>query len=224
MKPKIRQLSPVLIELFWDEKPNDELLSQLLSWEISISNEFGDEIIEIRMGFQTLSCQLKSDLTLSKLKKWQDFLQTRIDHIPLPTKLWKIPVCYDPEIGKDVIAFCKSKSLDLVQLITLHSEPIYRIHFFGFLPGFMYLNGLNPALHLPRKSIPDQKIEPGSVAIGGSQTGIYPTERHIIGKTPISLVDPRINPPIFAKPGEQIHFVPIDRNQFLNFSTNLDRL
>ena len=40
MKPKIRQLSPVLIELFWDEKPNDEFLSQLLSWEISISNEF----------------------------------------------------------------------------------------------------------------------------------------------------------------------------------------
>jgi KipI family sensor histidine kinase inhibitor len=77
-------------------------------------------------------------------------------------------------------------------------------------------------LHFPRKSIPDRKIEHGSVAIGGSQTGIYPTESpggwHVIGKTPITLFDQSLNPPVFAKPGERIRFIPINREEFEQLS------
>jgi inhibitor of KinA len=224
MKPKLRQISPVLIELFWDEKPNDILLNHLLSWEIAISWQFGSEVIEVRKGFQTLSCVLKNDLKQSDLKAWQSFIEASIELFPLPSKLWEIPVCYDPELGKDLISLSKSLSLDIQKLITLHTEQTYRIHFFGFLPGFMYLNGLDPALHFPRKSIPDRKIEPGSVAIGGAQTGIYPTESpggwHVIGKTPISLFDQNLSPPVFAKPGEQIQFIPISREEFEQLSND----
>ena len=218
MRPKFRQISPVLIELYWDEKPNDTLLNHLLSWETAIYLEFRSEVIEVRKGFQTLSCILKKELNQSGLNAWQSFTISSIKLSPLPTKLWEIPVCYDPEFGKDLISLSKSKSLEPERLILLHAKPIYRIHFFGFLPGFMYLNGLDSALHFPRKSIPDRKIEPGSVAIGGSQTGIYPAESpggwHVIGKTPITLFDQNFNPPVFAKPGERIRFIPISRDEF----------
>lgn len=222
MKPKLRQISPILMELFWDEKPNDVLLNHLLSWENTISSQFGNEVIEVRKGFQTLSCLLKNDLKESDFTAWQNFVEASIELSPLPTKLWEIPVCYDPELGKDLISLSKSLSLDIEKIITLHTEQTYRIHFFGFLPGFMYLNGLDPALHFPRKSIPDRKVEPGSVAIGGSQTGIYPTESpggwHVIGKTPITLFDQSLNPPVFTKPGEQIQFIPISREEFDHLS------
>jgi len=218
MRPRFRQISPFLIELQWDEKPTDELLSQLLSWENAINYEFRGKVLEIRKGFQTLTCLLKNELSVTAKKNWEDFMLLPINASPLPNKIWEIPVCYDPELGKDLISFSRSKALSPEKIISLHTEPIYRIHFFGFLPGFMYLNGLDPALNFPRKSIPDRKIESGSVAIGGSQTGIYPTESpggwHVIGKTPITLFDQNLNPPVFAKPGEQIRFTSISREKF----------
>ena len=38
---------------------------------------------------------------------------------------------------------------------------------YGFLPGFMYLGGLDDRLFVSRKSIPSRRILKGSVAIGG---------------------------------------------------------
>lgn len=222
MKPKLRQIGPYILELFYEENPNDFLLQNILSWENAISSQFGGEILEIRKGFQTLSCLLKKELNQSDFQVWQSFIKTSIELCHLPNKIWKIPVCYDSELGKDLISLSKSKSLDPEKLIELHSKRIYRIHFFGFLPGFMYLNGLDSALHSSRKSVPDRKIEAGSVAIGGAQTGIYPRESpggwHVIGKTPIILFDKKVDPPVFAKPGEQIRFVSISRKEFEEIS------
>jgi inhibitor of KinA len=67
-------------------------------------------------------------------------------------------------------------------------------------------------------------MEAGSVAIGGAQTGIYPNESpggwHVIGRTPISLFNPEANPPVFAKPGERIKFIPIDLEEYDQQSQN----
>jgi inhibitor of KinA len=222
MRPSLRQISPFILELYWAETPSDALLEQLLSWELAIKTQFGTEVRETRKGFQTLSYLMKNQLNPDAMKTWSRFLESSIEPCPLANTLWEIPVCYDPEMGKDLIELSKSISLDPEKLIALHSIPIYRIHFFGFLPGFMYLNGLDPQLHCPRKSVPDRKIDPGSVAIGGAQTGIYPTESpggwHVIGKTPIPLFDQNLIPPVFAKPGEQIRFYQISKNEFNQIS------
>lgn len=222
MRPSLRQIGPYLIELYWDEKPNDLLLQHILSWELAIASQLGTEVLEIRKGFQTLTCMLKSDLNPDLQRRWKALLQSNINVLPLPEKVWEIPVCYNQELGKDLNALSKSKSISFEEVINLHTIPIYRIHFFGFLPGFMYLNGLDPALHFPRKSVPDRKIEPGSVAIGGAQTGIYPNESpggwHVIGKTPTILFDQNENPPVFAKPGEQIKFLSISLDEFHHIS------
>jgi KipI family sensor histidine kinase inhibitor len=222
MRPSLRQIGPYLIELYWDEKPNDLLLQHILSWELAIASQLGTEVLEIRKGFQTLTCMLRSDLNPDLQRRWKALLQSNINVLPLPEKVWEIPVCYNQELGKDLNALSKSKSISFEEVINLHTIPIYRIHFFGFLPGFMYLNGLDPALHFPRKSVPDRKIEPGSVAIGGAQTGIYPNESpggwHVIGKTPTILFDQNENPPVFAKPGEQIKFLSISLEEFYSIS------
>jgi len=224
MKPSLRQIGTNIIELFWAEKPTDLLLQHILGWEIAIGFQFGTDIIEIRKGFQTLSCRLNQELNPSALDSWKLFFESELELSQLPEKVWEIPVCYDPIVGRDLQTLADSKSLTLDELVKLHHQASYRIHFFGFLPGFMYLNGLDPALQFRRKNIPDRKIEAGSVAIGGAQTGIYPTESpggwHVIGRTPISLFNPEANPPVFAKPGERIKFIPIDLEEYDQQSQN----
>jgi len=57
-------------------------------------------------------------------------------------------------------------------------------------------------------------MQPGSVAIAGSQTGIYPAALpggwRVIGRTPITLLDPRRDPPSYLGPGDRVRFRAID--------------
>ena len=103
-------------------------------------------------------------------------------------------------------------------MIHIHHSKPYTLHFYGFLPGFMYLGGLDERLFSPRKEKPERLIPAGTVAIGGQQTGIYPSDSpggwHAIGKSPISLFDIRHDPPFPADIGDKIRFLPINKEEF----------
>lgn len=133
---------------------------------------------------------------------------------------WQIPVCYDLKFGIDLEEISIQKKLSIEEIIKLHSERIYTVYFIGFLPGFLYLGGLDERLHIPRKATPRFKVEKGSVAIGGSQTGVYPVESaggwQIMGKSPVSFFDISLETPCFAKPGDEIVFTPVDMEEYLS--------
>ena len=82
----------------------------------------------------------------------------------------------------------------------------------------MYLGGLPEKLYTPRKKVPDLKIEKGSVAIGGNQTGVYPSESpggwHVIGKSPLSFFNPKVEKCCFVSSGDKIKFVPIEEKEY----------
>lgn len=47
----------------------------------------------------------------------------------------------------------------------------------GFAPGFAYLTGLDPSLHVPRLATPRTSVPAGAVAIAGPYSAIYPSAR-----------------------------------------------
>ncbi|UZD23126.1 5-oxoprolinase subunit PxpB [Algoriphagus halophytocola] len=218
MKPKIREISPRLLEAKWDLPINDTLLQQQLALKKQLQEHFLQEKVEIRQGFDSLCIMLDRPAASPSIVQFISSLPP-VEKVPdLPEKTWKIPVCYSLETGRDLHALAASKNISPDELIHIHSTAIYRIHFFGFLPGFMYLHGLSELLFTPRKKTPDLKVPKGAVAIGGSQTGIYPCESpggwHLIGQTPIELFNPKFKIPIFAEVGERIEFTPISFQDF----------
>jgi KipI family sensor histidine kinase inhibitor len=210
--PHYNHITPLLGELRWSQTPSDTLLEIQLGWIDFLKSELLDMIVEIRQGYTALSIQWKSVESQSYFK--DNFKKFAVRKRHLSQRIWEIPVCYEPDFGKDLRALALLHRMTTYQLIDLHSSQTYRIHFCGFLPGFMYLNGLPDQLHTPRKSAPDRTIEAGSVAIGGAQTGIYPMESpggwHVIGKCPIRMFDPNTTPPVWAEPGDRIQFEQID--------------
>ncbi len=219
MKPTYQALSPILGELVWNQSPSDELLGYQLAYLTHIQNHYSTDLVEVRQGFTRLSLLWKN------LLKQQEFAlilkDIQLDPLQLPDTVWEVPVCYDPIFGLDLAPLAESKNLSLPEVIELHTSPSYRIHFFGFLPGFFYLNGLSSKLFAPRKSTPSIAVPPGSIAVGGSQTGVYPMQSpggwHVIGRSPLTFFDPKQPIPVWAKPGEQIQFVPISVSQFDNW-------
>jgi len=130
---------------------------------------------------------------------------------------WRIPVCYDEEFGLDLDFISKEKSISKTDIIKRHSEAVYSVYFIGFLPGFLYLGGLDEVLHFSRKPTPRLHIEKGAVAIGGNQTGVYPNTSpggwNIIGNSPINFFDILKAKPCFAKAGDQIKFYPVSKKE-----------
>lgn len=89
---------------------------------------------------------------------------------------------------------------------------------FGFLPGFLYLNGLPQSLQVPRKTVPAKYVEAGSLAIGGSYLGCYaldsPGGWQVIGKTPLQLLQLTDLPPLPIQPGDQVRIEKIDQEAY----------
>lgn len=208
-----QKLSPQIGEIAWNEPISDGLLQQQLLVQKELLSELKTDIMETRIGFTRLSIIWKKQPTVAFMENWLRAVDLSKSKITRSDIVWQVPVCYDQVLAKDLIELASAKNISIDQLIELHSSITYRIHFFGFLPGFMYLNGLPEKLHTPRKVIPDRSIPAGSVAIGNFQTGIYPAESpggwHVIGRSPISFFDGSAFPPVWAKPGESLEFLPI---------------
>jgi inhibitor of KinA len=146
-------------------------------------------------------------------------LLDRIDSAVIPpTHTVVIPVCYDPALAPDLEFVASHNDVSIAQAIHYHSSAEYVVYFLGFSPGFPYLGELPRQLATPRLSTPRLAVPAGSVAIGGSQTGIYPTVSpggwRIIGRTPLRLFRPELDEPTLLRMGDIVRFKPIAREVF----------
>ena len=221
MNPRIIHITPLLTEIFWDEKISNALLEKRLALLDSIKKELSEDILDLRSGYNSIAIRWKSKIKSGRL---EELTQNIVVSKSKVFKTWEIPVCYGERFGKDLSSLANAKSLSEDQIIQLHSEENYRIHFYGFLPGFMYLSGLRPELHERRKPVPDRNVPAGSVAIGGAQTGIYPSSSpggwHLIGQTPLVLFDPSKPQPVGVQVGDWIRFRAISAAEFFILKSN----
>ncbi len=210
----------ILVE--WPAIIDEEILKDIIRFKSNIQNKKIESIVEIKHAYNSLLviynyfCRnLKSELQILKTcYLYEDFKHDNLSN------LWKIPVCYDVAFGVDLEVISIEKKLSKEVIIKRHSEAIYTVYFIGFLPGFLYLGGLEESLFTPRKATPRLQIEKGSVAIGGNQTGVYPSASpggwNIIGNTPIDFFNPKLKTPCFAKPLDSIQFKPVSLSEYQN--------
>ncbi len=130
----------------------------------------------------------------------------------------EVPVVYGSQYGPDIEFVAEHNDLTVDDVVEIHSRPVYRVYFLGFLPGFSYLGGMDERIAAPRLERPRLKVPAGSVGIAGKQTGIYPLESpggwRLIGRTPLRLFNPSKEPPTLLQPGDRVKFVPIDESEF----------
>lgn len=133
-------------------------------------------------------------------------------------EVYEIPVCYGEGYGPDLEEVAAYHRVSKEEIVHLHTSQVYPVHMIGFAPGFPYLGGMDTRLVTPRKSVPQTRIPAGSVGIGGAQTGIYPFETpggwHVIGRTPLALFRPDLDPPSLLKAGDHVKFISITPEQF----------
>jgi KipI family sensor histidine kinase inhibitor len=135
------------------------------------------------------------------------------DRTPELPRVVEIPVRYGGEFGPDLQDVARHTGLSAERVIQLHAAADYLVYFVGFSTFFPYLGGLPPELATPRLSAPRKHVPTGSVAIGGSQAGVYPLASpggwRLIGRTPLPLFDLSRSPPPLLQMGDRVRFIPI---------------
>jgi inhibitor of KinA len=130
----------------------------------------------------------------------------------------EVPVCYENEFAPDLREVAWHAKLSVEDVVQRHASAAYRVSCVGFTPGFPYLSGLPAELATPRRDSPRKRIPPGSVGIGGTQTGIYPSISpggwNIIGRTPLRLFDVQREPPALFHASDRVRFRRISREEF----------
>lgn len=136
---------------------------------------------------------------------------------------WRIPVVYGGSYGFDLDTVAETLGLAPQEVVARHVASVFEIFMIGFLPGFTYLGGLDPALAIPRRPVPRQKVPAGSIVIGGIQAAIGsiegPSGWHVIGRTPVRAFMAKRDPAVFMKPGDGVVFESWPPEQFAALDT-----
>lgn len=118
-----------------------------------------------------------------------------------------IDVVYD---GEDLAEVARLTGLSPDEVVAAHTAAPMRVGFGGFAPGFAYLVGGDPRLHVPRRADPRTRVPVGSVGLAGEFSGVYPRETpggwQLIGHTDAVLWDVDRDPPALLIPGAWVQF------------------
>ncbi len=218
-KYSIQAFGEYAILIKWKQPPSNDLRVYLAIAQKSLEREFDKEVI---LTYQELLIKdiMVSNDTIKQVKECLGTLDAK--QLSLSRREVIIPVCYDLKFGSDLMKLAKDKNKSIDAIIKLHTDPKYMVYFLGFLPGFPYLLGLDKKLHTARKDTPSRKVTQGSVAIGGTQTGIYPQDSpggwHVIGHCPIPLFDIHFSEKSLLRQGDHLQFKAISMDEHASLS------
>jgi KipI family sensor histidine kinase inhibitor len=118
-----------------------------------------------------------------------------------------VPVVYD---GEDLQAVARISGISAEEVIARHTGRELVVGWLGFSPGFAYLIGLDPVLHVPRLETPRTSVPAGSVAIAGPYSAVYPAASpggwRLLGRTGLRVWDVAADPPTPFSPGTRVRF------------------
>jgi len=131
---------------------------------------------------------------------------------------WRLPVAYGGDNGIDLDDVAMTLNTTPDDIVTRHVAGHYRVAMIGFTPGWSYLSGLEPFLHMPRRQNPRLLTPAGTISIGGVQTGVQclagPSGWHLLGRTPVRTYQLHREPIFLLEPGDEVTFFAIDASTF----------
>ncbi len=211
--------------------PSSEQLSRkILSLAQALITKYPQQFTEVIPAYQSLTLyfdplQSEFENIVKKIPAIITALEKKVVEHRI-AKVIRLPVCYEAEFAPDLQWVAKHCRLSESEIIRLHCRPRYLVHMLGFLPGFLYLGGLDNRLNCPRKNTPAMNVKQGAIAITGIQTGIYPVTSpggwQVIGQTPVDIFKPAQPFPFIAKPLDYVEFYAIEKKDFLNIKISLE--
>lgn len=217
---KIEAVGDKAVMVIFGDVVSEEINGQVTSFAGVILDSGKEGVVDVIPTFT--SVLINYDPLILPYTELENFCRSSVSGMKEGEKrqrrIFEIPVLYGGKRGEDLPYVAERAGMTEDEVIRVHSSVDYLIYMLGFMPGFVYLGGLDPRLVTPRLKRPRLAIPKGSVGIGGEATGIYPTVSpggwQLIGNTPVDVYDPKREPAILYEAGDRIRFVPVDEPEY----------
>lgn len=144
-----------------------------------------------------------TDALTARLEDW------RPGAVPAKGETVTVEVDYS---GPDLPQVADLWGVPVDEVAARHAAGKYVVAFAGFAPGFAYLVRTDAKVTaVPRRATPRTRVEPGSIGLAGTFTGLYPSASpggwQLIGRTDAALWDQDRPSPALLPPGTQVRFM-----------------
>lgn len=130
----------------------------------------------------------------------------------------EVLACHDDDLAPDLPEVAARTGLSPDAVIAAFLAGDYCVYMYGFAPGYAYLAGVPPALHLPRKPVARRDVPAGSIIIAGAQCLVtaltMPTGWWIVGRSATPILRAGAERPFLFDVGDPVRFRAIPRADF----------
>jgi KipI family sensor histidine kinase inhibitor len=151
------------------------------------------------------------------------------EHAVTPdSRTFRVPVLFGGEAGPDLEDVADELGLSVDSLVErLTAEP-WRVRFVASPVGTPFTDRSGWDVSIPRMKEPRVAVAPGSIAVSGSQSIIYPVRSpggwRLLGRTPLRLVDPAADELVPYRAGDLLEYVPVDEDRYAALEERAERL
>lgn len=144
--------------------------------------------------------------------------------LPTGRTLWHVPAVFGTDLAPQLDEAAAMAGLSPDQAISaLCAEPL-RVQAIGFAPGQPYLGQLPPEWNIPRQTGLTPRVPEGALAVAIRQMVLFsvstPTGWRHVGQTALPLFRPDQPEPFTLRPGDDVRFLAVTREEFENIRRN----
>lgn len=215
MIPTIQPVGDTAVLLSFGTAIDPAIFDHILALEAAIIADPPLGLVETVPAYVTLLLIFDPLLTDPETIAATAFSRTRTTAEPTPNTLHTIPMCTDSDLAPDLADAAERLNITETTLLDTHFATEFRVYMYGFAPGYAYMDGVAPSLHLPRKAVPVRSRPIGTIMIAGGQciitTLAMPTGWWVIGATRTLVLRPE---GFLFQPGDRVRFVRQSRTEF----------
>jgi KipI family sensor histidine kinase inhibitor len=153
-----------------------------------------------------------------------------IDGLEHDGRTFRVPVLFGGDAGPDLEDVAAELDLTADALVERLTAAPWRVRFVASPVGTPFTDRDDWNAAIPRVREPRVAVPPGSIALSGSQSIIYPVPSpggwRLVGRTPLRLVDLTAEPEelVAYRAGDQLAYVPIDADRFAELEEQGEQL
>lgn len=132
----------------------------------------------------------------------------------------EVPVLFGGDAGPDLRDVGRELDMTEESLIGLLTESPWRVRFIAGPVGTPFTDRADWSATIPRVRVPRVDVPPGSVALSGSQSIVYPVHSpggwRLVGRTPLRLLatEPDSGELVAYRAGDRLQYVAIDQTTY----------
>lgn len=145
-------------------------------------------------------------------------------------RTFRVPVLFGGEAGPDLAAVAAEVDLPEQELVERLAATPWRVRFVASPVGTPFTDRHDWTASIPRMKVPRVSVPPGSIALSGSQSIIYPVPSpggwRLVGRTPLRLVDAsgEAEQLVAYRAGDLLSYEPVDEERYAELEAQGERL